>query len=213
MQQLVEGFRKFRRQVFPDYRNLFANLARGQTPQAMLITCSDSRIDPGLITQCLPGDLFVLRTAGNLVPPYGESPSSEAATIEFAVRVLRVGHVIVCGHSRCGAIDGLLHPQSMEQLPAVRSWLQHAAPPAQAIRDEYAHLRNDEGALLSAAVRSNVLVQLEHLRTHPAVADAIGRREMELHGWVYEFESADIFAYSAEREEFVPLSDTVPAER
>jgi carbonic anhydrase len=158
---------------------------------------------PELVTQTEPGELFVLRNAGNLVPPYDESaPSGEAATIEFAIEVLKVRDVIVCGHSHCGAIKGLLKPDSLSKLPLVKNWLQHA----EKTREALSHVRvpSDAGEdYLTAAIEANVKVQLAHLRTYPCVTEAEARGELNLYGWFYRFETGDINAMVDETGAFV----------
>jgi carbonic anhydrase len=188
----------------------------GQNPLALFITCSDSRIDPTLLTQTAPGELFIMRNAGNLVPPYGAINTGEAATIEYALSVLSVQEIIVCGHSHCGAMNALLHPEQVSQLPAVRSWLTNAEATARIIKENYGHLTDAE-ARLTVTVEENVLVQLESVRTHPAVAAALARGQMKLHGWVYKFETGQVFAYDPEEQQFLPVeqvagSRKVPAQ-
>jgi carbonic anhydrase len=194
MQKLVEGIHRFQQEIFAAQQRLFQRLADGQHPQALFITCSDSRIDPNLLTQTEPGELFILRNAGNIVPPYGPQCGGEAATIEYAVSVLGVRDIVVCGHSHCGAMSGLLHPEQVAELPAVRSWLAHAEATARIMKENYQHL-TEPRALLTATVEENVLVQLENLRTHPCVLAAMSRRELKVHGWVYKFEAGQVFAY------------------
>jgi carbonic anhydrase len=202
VQELIQGIHRFQSQVFAARRGQFERLARGQQPQALFITCSDSRIDPGLMTQTEPGDLFVLRNAGNIIPPHGAG-TGEAATIEFAVDGLGVRDVIVCGHSHCGAIRGLLDPREVAGLPAVARWLELAEATRRIVRESYGHLDGDQ--LVSAAVQENVLVQVEHLGTLPAVAARLARGELRLHAWVYEIESGEVLAYDAELGQFLPL--------
>jgi carbonic anhydrase len=202
MQKLVAGIHQFQSDVFSSKQQLFKQLAEGQRPLALFITCSDSRIDPNLLTQTEPGELFVLRNAGNIIPPYGTVRGGEAATIEYAVNVLGVKDIVVCGHSHCGAMSGLLDQQHLAQLPAVRSWLSHAEATRQIIEEKYDHI-TEAAARLMAAIEENVLVQLEHLRTHPSVAAALAAKTLNLHGWVYQFETAEIFAYETETGQFI----------
>ncbi|GIW98282.1 MAG: carbonic anhydrase [Pirellulaceae bacterium] len=204
MQKLVEGIHKFQETIFSSQRELFERLERGQEPLALFITCSDSRIDPSLLTQTEPGELFIMRNAGNIVPPYGAIFGGEAATIEFAVSVLKVKDIILCGHSHCGAMKGLLHPETLDSLPAVKQWLTHAESTARIIRENYQHIK-EETPLLTATVEENVLVQLENLRTHPSVAAALARGELKLHGWVYKFETGQVFGFDAQENQFVPV--------
>jgi carbonic anhydrase len=212
MEKLLRGIHAFQREVFRSHEDFFARLARGQRPEALFITCSDSRIAPNLLTQTAPGDLFIMRNAGNLVPPYGAVHGGEAATLEYAIVALGIRDVIVCGHSDCGAMRALLDPSSCEQMPAVRRWLEHAEATRRVLASRY---QTAEGAaLLSAAIQENVLTQLENLRTHPAVAAALARRELHLHGWVYGIDSGDVFAFDPQQEQFVrldPARGAVPA--
>lgn len=208
MQKLVEGIHNFREQIFGTQRALFERLSQGQNPVALFITCSDSRINPNLITQTDPGDLFILRNAGNIVPPYGAANGGEAATIEFAVAGLGVRDVIVCGHSLCGAMKALIEPEANPDMPAVGAWLGHAESTRRIIRENYKHLHGP--AMVTAAVEENVLVQLENLRTHPSVAAAQARGELNLYGWVYKIETGEVFGFDPERKQFVPLTQKPP---
>ncbi len=208
MQKLVEGIHQFRNDIFSSKERLFERLVEGQQPLALFITCSDSRIDPALLTQTEPGELFILRNAGNIVPPYGAINGGEAATIEYAVRALAVKDIVVCGHSHCGAMSGLLAPEKLDDLPAVRDWLSYADSTRRIMRENYEHL-SDSTARLTTTVEENVLVQLEHLRTHPSVAAALARKELNIHGWVYKFETGQVFAYCPDREQYFPLESTL----
>lgn len=204
MQKLIAGIHQFQTGQFRKLHGLFAELAQGQQPETLFITCSDSRIDPNLLTQSRPGELFILRNAGNIIPPYGAMPGGEEATIEFAVAGLGVKDIIVCGHSHCGAMNGLLNPASVEPLPSVARWLTHAATTQRIIQENYQHLDGDR--LLTATIEENVLVQLENLRTHPAVASRVLRGELHLHGWVYKLETGEVFAFDPTDGQFVPLA-------
>ncbi|QDT64100.1 carbonic anhydrase [Calycomorphotria hydatis] len=209
MQKLVDGIHKFQRESFSLDQTLFEELAEGQSPLALFITCSDSRIDPSYITQTKPGELFIQRTAGNIVPPYGAVFAGEAATIEYAITALQVRDIIICGHSHCGAMDGLLHPEKIEKMPAVKAYLEHAASTRRIVEDNYKHL-TDPIKRLTLTVEENVLVQLESLKTHPAVASALGRDELKLHGWVYKFETGEVFSFDPSQNQFVPLAGITP---
>jgi carbonic anhydrase len=193
MHKLVHGLHHFHQHVFRPQREFFEGLASGQTPEVLFITCSDSRINPNLITQTDPGDLFIVRNAGNIVPPHSHDPGGEAATIEYAIDALGVTDVIVCGHSQCGAMKALLQPEMVKDMPIVRDWLDHAEATRRIMRGSYQHLSGDE--LLEIAVAENVLVQIEHLRTQPAVAAALSRGALRLHAWVYTIESGEVYAY------------------
>ena len=207
MQKLVDGIHQFQSNIFSSKQRLFEGLVDGQHPLALFITCSDSRINPHLLTQTEPGELFILRNAGNIVPPYGAVEGGEAATIEYAVSVLGVKDIVICGHSHCGAMGSLLDQQQLAKLPAVRSWLCHAESTQRIIEENYGHITDDD-ARLTATVEENVLVQLEHLRTHPSVAAALGRQALNLHGWVYKFETGQVFGYRPQEGQFVPIEGT-----
>ena len=170
MTRIIQGVFNFQRRVFGQKRDLFEQLHGGQRPLALFITCSDSRINPNLLTQTEPGELFVLRNAGNLVPPEGSPPSGEACTVEYAVHHLHIRDVILCGHSECGAMQGLIHPQATADMPAVTNWLALAGPVVERAK---ARVPQPAGAaLLTAVIEENVLVQMEHLQTYPAVREA-----------------------------------------
>ena len=201
MQRLVDGVLKFQQNVFPKMRARFEELAKGQHPHTLFITCSDSRIDPNLLTQTGPGELFVVRNAGNFVPRYGEANGGEAATIEYALAALadKLTDVVVCGHSHCGAMKAVVGGGA-PSLPAVDSWLRHADETGRAVAQV------PEAERTWAAIERNVLAQLENLKTHPKVADALGRKAIQLHGWVYRFETGEVLASDAGRERFAPLA-------
>ena len=204
MQKIVDGIAKFQKGRFEEEREFFRKLADGQSPLALFITCSDSRIDPNLITQTGPGELFVLRTAGNIVPPHGSGHGGEAATIEYAVAALKVSDIIVCGHSHCGAMGGLMKPEAVASMPAVAGYLEHAAATARIMNENFADVSESEK--VDRAVRENVLVQIENLKTHPSVAAAVRRGDVKLHGWVYTFETGEVEAYDFGSSKFAAVS-------
>ena len=204
MQKLITGILDFQNEGFNNYRTLFETLAEGQNPAALFITCSDSRVNPYLLTGSDPGDLFVLRTAGNIIPPYKNSLGGEAATIEYAIQVLKIPDIIICGHSQCGAMGGLLAPDSITELHAVKAYLEHAQSCLSTVEQKHSQIPDKE-TRLARTIEENVLLQLENITTHPAVAAAIGRGDLKLHGWVYKFETGEVFAYNAEKNDFLPL--------
>jgi carbonic anhydrase len=204
MQKLIQGIHRFQQESFRPLQGLFEQLSKGQNPETLFITCSDSRIDPNLLTRSKPGDLFILRNAGNIVPPHGATIGGEAAAIEFAVVVLAVKDIIICGHSLCGAMEGLLQPEKVASLPAMSSWLSHAETTRQIVKANYGHLDGDR--LLTATVEENVLVQLENLRALPAVSARLARGDLHLHGWVYKIETGEVFAYDLKSGQFVPVA-------
>ncbi|MBI2943249.1 MAG: carbonic anhydrase [Candidatus Wallbacteria bacterium] len=203
MQKLVQGIHRFQTEVFSSQKALFERLAKKQEPDALFITCADSRINPNLITQTEPGDLFILRNAGNIIPAFGAVTGGEAATIEFAVAGLGVKDIIVCGHTHCGAVKAILDPSRSASMPTVESWLKNAEATRRIIRDNYSHLTGDK--LETAAVEENVLVQVESLRTHPAVASALAGHRLHLHAWVYKIETGEVFHFDSDTNEFTPI--------
>lgn len=204
LDSLVAGVMRFREDVYPQQRKLFAKLAHEQTPRAMFITCADSRILPELITQSSPGDLFVTRNVGNIVPPYGQMNGGVSTAIEFAVMALGVKHIIVCGHSDCGAMKAVLEPSSLERMPTVKSWLRHAEV-ARTVVEENCGCANE--STLRILTEENVLAQLEHLRTHPSVAARLASGQLFIHGWLYNIGTSEIRAYDAARGEFRLIGD------
>lgn len=208
MQKLVDGLHKFKSEVFASNEDLFKPLVEGQRPEVLFITCSDSRIAPNLITQTNPGELFILRNAGNLIPPYGPWSGGEAATIEFAVLGLGVQHIIVCGHTMCGAMKAVLNPELVKDAPAMRTWLTHAESTRRLIHENYPHLEGP--ARLTATVEENVLAQIEHLRTHPAVRSRVAKGQLALHGWVYKLDTGEVFQYDASKVAFVSFTSSTP---
>jgi carbonic anhydrase len=204
MTRIIQGVFNFQRRVFGQKRDLFEQLHGGQRPLALFITCSDSRVNPNLLTQTEPGELFVLRNAGNIVPPEGSPPSGEAGTIEYAVHHLHIRDIILCGHTECGAMQGLIHPQATAEMPAVTKWLAMAGPVV-----ERAKTRSPEAsgaALLKAVIEENVLIQMEHLQSYPVIRAAAAAGQLRLHAWVYAFERGEVTAFDAQSKQFVPLA-------
>ncbi|AKT36316.1 carbonic anhydrase [Chondromyces crocatus] len=206
MQKLVDGLHKFQSGYFQSHKDLFRTLCKGQNPEALFITCSDSRINPNLLTQTGPGDLFIMRNAGNIVPRYEDAAgSSEAGTIEFAVAGLGVQHVVVCGHTLCGAMRGLVEPSKLEGTPMLKRWLNHAESARQFVAENYRNLEGD--AKVTVMAEENVLTQIENLQTHPTVKDRLEKGELRIYGWVYKIETGEVFQYEPERNQFELISD------
>lgn len=207
MKRIIDGVLKFQRDVYPSQKALFQQLSDAQRPQAMFIGCSDSRVVPELLTQQGPGDLFVVRNAGNIVPPYAVAPGGVSASIEYAVAVLGVPDIVVCGHSGCGAMTAILRGgEQLEALPAVARWLHFADAARHAVAEQ--HAMADDETKLNALVRENVLAQLDNLLTHPVVANSIQSKEVRLHGWVFDIATATVTTYDAQKEKFVPLAQS-----
>lgn len=208
LSNIIEGFKRFRRDVFPAQEELFKKLATAQNPRAMFITCADSRIVPELITQSSPGDLFVTRNVGNVVPPYGQMNGGVSTAIEYAVLALGVRHIIICGHSDCGAMKAVLHPESLESMPTVKGWLRHAEVARTVVEQNFAHCDCGQEHL-ELLTEENVIAQLNHLLTHPSVAARVASGQLFIHGWVYDIETSGIIAYDAQSGRFLPLDGEV----
>jgi carbonic anhydrase len=190
--ELKEGIRRFRMEVYPEHEEIYRKAAsEPQRPHALFVTCADSRIDPELITQSGPGELFVTRNIGNMVPAYGEMLGGVSAVIEYAVTWLKVRHVVVCGHSDCGAMKGLLHPEELTKMPTVQRWLRNADA-ALSVANSLAEHDEEPGELMRRLTEENVLLQLQHLRTHPSVAGAMAREELTISGWVYDIGRGEV---------------------
>jgi len=205
VKKIISGASRFRRDVYPRHKELFETLAGGQSPETLFITCADSRVDPSLITQAEPGDLFICRNAGNIVPPHVSDAGGVTATVEYAVGALGISHIVVCGHTDCGAMKGALDLDGLRDFPHVADWLSHSKA---ALRVVQARGCGSEEERLEMLTRENVLLQLQHLRTHPYVAAALSQGRLTLHGWVYDIRSGDIVAHNSRTGEFEPLDDS-----
>ncbi|MGF6564693.1 carbonic anhydrase [Kosakonia cowanii] len=202
MKAIIDGFLKFQKEAFPERSTLFRDLATQQSPKALFISCSDSRLVPELVTQREPGDLFVIRNAGNIVPSYGPEPGGVTASVEYAVSALRVADIVICGHSDCGAMTAIATCQCLDHMPAVASWLRYADS-AKVVNESRQHA--DRPTKVAAMVRENVIAQLANIQTHPSVRLALEEGRVTLHGWVYDIGSGRIDAFNGR--EFVSLAE------
>jgi len=203
MQRLIEGHKKFLAEVFPKRRDQFHLLAESQAPEWLFITCADSRIVPDLILGTGPGDLFISRSIGNVVPISMNDIDGVTATIEYAVDVLKVKHVIICGHSDCGALKAAVNRHGLEKLPKASRWLQH-------IEAAFTHrqpINPEDGAHaeLCSLIRGNVVAQLQNLKAQPSVARALTEGRLAVHGWYYEILTGRIEQYDETLRKFEPL--------
>ncbi len=208
MQKLVQGIHEFQQNVFPEHKRFFENLEKGQNPSALFLTCSDSRINPNLITQTEPGELFIVRNAGNIVASAQKSGGGEIASIEYAVAALKIRDLIICGHNDCGAMRGLIDPSLCEKLPHMKEWLTNTEKTKNIIQTAYQHLKDQN--LLTATVEENVLVQIENLLTHDFIRQAVDAKQLRLHAWVYHFSKGDIFSFDQEKHDFISIADHEP---
>ena len=209
MEELTKGVIRFETEIYPEKKEFFDKLIARQYPQALFVTCSDSRIVPSMITDSEPGALFTIRNAGNIVPPYGDFMGGVSATIEYAVMALAVKNIIVCGHTHCGAMDAAMHPETILHMPIVKSWLNHAESARRVVLG-YENLTPKQQA--NVMVEENVLAQLDHLRTHPSVASALALGDLDLYGWVFDIETGHVFSFDSDQGAFVPMSlDHLPS--
>ena len=198
MKRLIEGLQKFQEGYFSAHRDLFEQLSQGQHPRILFICCSDSRVDPNLITQSKVGDLFVIRNAGNIIPPYGSSRGGEESAIEFAIEGLGVRNIVICGHSHCGAMAALLGKVDLSSMPSTRQWLEHAAATKKRI------CTHGNSGNLDACIEENVLVQIQNLKTHASVSAALKDERLHLFGWIYDFAKGTVNVYHKQKQRFVP---------
>lgn len=204
MRKIVDGYLKFQSEVYPEMRERFEQLSSAQDPEILFITCADSRVMPSLITQTQPGEIFACRNAGNIVPAYGDfNTGGVTATIEYAVMALRVSHIIVCGHSDCGAMRALVHPEKVSGLPSVAAWLRHAETARFVTVHNHAGAGDDE--LLDIMIQENVRAQMDNLETHPSVAARRRQGGLKLHGWVYDIGSGEVQVLNRESDRFEPF--------
>lgn len=203
MKRLIEGIQEFQTNYLSTHREMFELLSQGQHPRILFVTCSDSRIDPNLITQTEPGEMFIIRNAGNIIPPYGATNGGEGAAVEYGVHALGIKDIIVCGHSHCGAMKGLQKLSKLEEeMPLVYEWLKHAEATRRMIAENYKDKEGEE--LLQITVEENVLTQLENLRTYPVIRSKLHRGHIRLHAWVYQIETGEVLEYDAVRGQYVP---------
>jgi carbonic anhydrase len=209
MKKLLAGIRRFQTGYFAAHREFFETLAKGQKPNALFITCSDSRISPSLITDSRPGEIFMIRNAGNMMPSYEQARSGfsgEAATLQYAIEVLQVQHIIICGHTDCGAVKALMAPpEDLQHLDIVKFWIDQAAHLREIIDEKFSHL--DEGERHIAAIEQNVLIQLEDMLTFPFIKRRLAAGRLMVHGWVYHIGDGQITAYDPDHDKFVSVHD------
>ncbi len=203
MKKILEGLAEFQRHVYPEHRELFDRLKDNQNPSVLFITCSDSRVAPNLILQADPGDLFIIRTEGNMVPPYGRQPGGVSASIEYAVEVLGIRDIVLCGHSDCGAMKAVLHPEKVTALPEVAGWVKHGEMARR--RFEALETKPEGKEALDRLAQFNVVQQLKHLVAYPFIRRLIEKREIEVYGWHYMIESGKVLGWDESRGEIIEV--------
>jgi carbonic anhydrase len=207
--ELIGRVFNFEKHTYPNQSGLFERLVRdGQNPKALIISCSDSRVVPEQIMQAEPGDLFVCRNAGNIVPPYATQNGGVTSTVEYAVMVLGIRDIIVCGHSDCGAMKAVANPAGLDKMPNVAAWLRHATAAGQVVDHGYPEM--DAPERVRAIALENVVAQLAHLRTHPSVAAGIARGDIALHGWFVDIHAGCVLGLDGPTNRFMPLREDQP---
>jgi carbonic anhydrase len=208
MDSIIDGVSHFRSVVFPKHRSLYQSLVHnGQKPKALLISCADSRVVPEFITQSEPGEMFVCRNVGNIVPPFSEHTGGVSSAVEYAVVALGVKDIVICGHSDCGAMKALLHPELLTDMPSVSTWLSHGACAHSVFNKAYGAGLSDKDAVRVLAME-NVVAQINHLRGHPAVAARVASGHLNLHGWFFDLDDGSVLALDGNT--FVAIEDGEP---
>jgi carbonic anhydrase len=207
MEKLIAGITRFQNEVFPTSRHLYQQLAEGQQPETMYIGCSDSRVLPNELMQARPGELFICRNAGNIIPPYGEILGGTAATVEYAVQILKVKHIVVCGHSDCGAMRALMSPERLVGMRAVSQWIRHAERVSAVARELHGDLNDKD--FLNRLIEENVITQLDNLSTYPCVAAKMRSGNLQIHGLVFDIASGEFSMLDRGSLTFLPLSEVI----
>ncbi|MBI5280779.1 MAG: carbonic anhydrase [Candidatus Solibacter usitatus] len=208
MKAILEGLKTFQTTVYERHRELFERLRTKQDPQVLFITCADSRVVPNLIVQAEPGDLFTVRNAGNIVPPRGQGPGGVSASIEYAVEALGVRDIILCGHSNCGAMRAILHPETVAALPNMAAWVRHAEPARKAVERLYPGAQEEE--LMERMVEQNVIQQVKNLLTHEWIAERVRAGRLDIHGWVYDIGTGRVRGLDESGEGFCETAADAP---
>ncbi len=206
LERLLAGVQKFRRDVYPSQKSVYQQVMREpQRPHTLMITCADSRIEVETLTQSAPGEIFVTRNIGNLVPAYGQMPGGISAVLEYAVAALEVSLIVVCGHHDCGAMKGLLEPQTVAKMPLVKSWLMNAEAALSIVEARNAAVASAD--IIDRLVEENVLLQMAHLRTHPSVAGRLAMGTLAISGWVYDIAGGNVRVYDEQARRFADLDN------
>lgn len=201
--RIAQGVTKFRTEVYPAQRAMFERLRARQDPLSLFLTCADSRVNPNLVTQTDPGEIFIERNPGNMVPPYVEFVGGVTAGVEYAMLVLKVPLIIICGHTDCGVMKALLEPGSVRNMPGVQTWMAHGAAACERMTKELPFASREEQ--LQRLTQYNVLQQIEHLMTHPSVRKRFKYGEIEIRGWVYDIGTGAIREFKPASGQFEPI--------
>ncbi|MFC7663506.1 carbonic anhydrase [Methylorubrum suomiense] len=206
MDDIIQGISNFRGSVFPGQQQMYQRLVRdGQHPQALIIACADSRVSPEHITQSGPG-ISSCAAMPATSSPFSQQNGGVSSAIEYAVMALGVRDIVICGHSDCGAMKGLMKPEALASMPNVAAWLRHSHAASQIVCEAYPAGMDPKDHHRALALE-NVVVQLSNLRTHPSVAAGLAKGQLRLHGWFFEIESGQVLAYCGEAGRFVPIDE------
>lgn len=207
MKKLINGIVDFRKSLTEENRKLFADLALGQRPDALFIACSDSRVVPNLFASTNPGDVFVIRNVGNLIPPADSihQDSSVGAALEFSIFSLNIANIIVCGHSECGAMQAIAEGISPCCTPHLRSWLLHGKESGEKVKNGFT--LNRELSEHNQISQMNVLQQIEHIKSYPFIQERIEKKELRIHGWWFDIARADVYSYEEVVSNFVLIDE------
>lgn len=203
MDFLIEKYLRFKKEVFPKYKDTFKTLGEGQKPHTLFITCSDSRVVPELITNSLPGELFVVKNIANIVPPYGNSDlsSSVAGAIEYAVLTLNVKNIVICGHSNCGGCKALyFDDEKLKDKPNVKKWISISKDIPQKVKEIIKEENSEKRSELTE--KMNIIKQLENLLTYPFIKEKFEKGEIKLYGWYFVIKTAEVYDYNFQTQEF-----------
>ena len=212
MKKLIRGLNEFRQNYVSEHRELLEQLSHGQKPRVLFICCSDSRVAPNLITNTDLGELFIIRNAGNIIPPYGATNGGEGGTIEYAINALNIEQVVICGHSHCGAMKGLLKLNKLQKdMPLVYDWLKQAEATRRLVQENYAHQSEEE--MIETLVAENVLVQIDNLQTYPIIKTRLHQGKLKIYAWVYQIETGEVLAYDAKTHTYLAPQRQLPIDR
>ena len=211
MKKLIRGIDKFRETYVSSHQELLEQLAHGQKPRVLFVSCSDSRVAPNLITNTDVGEIFVIRNAGNIIPPYGAANGGEGGTLEYAINALGIEQIVICGHSNCGAMKGLLKLNKLQKdMPLVYDWLKHAESTRRLVEENYPHYKGDD--LIEVLVAENVLIQIDNLKTYPIIRARLHQGRLKIYAWIYNIETGRVLAYDARTHTYVPPEGQLLAE-
>lgn len=211
MKELIPSIIKFRKTKINSYRQQFSKLAKRQTPHTFLLTCCDSRIVPTIFTSSQPGELFIMRNIGNIVPPHKNEPldnSSFSAALEFSIKTLKVSNIIVCGHSECGAMEAMFkNKANVDKMVEVSNWINLADKAIKNLQLKAPWVLQPANSPNQLS-KINVIAQLENLITYPLVVEKIQQQQLAIYGWWFELDTANLYYYDSKYQCFKLFDET-----